>query len=91
MEVTGIPRLWRYRANAPRKPLAEQWLLSVAPTSRLIHLRVDQHQLLTPVFSFPPQLDGKKGEVLAQRLWSETMAELSFAHAEDIVLKLKDK
>lgn len=65
-------------------------LAIVVSTSRLIHQLADQHQLLTPVLRFPPQLDGKKGEFLAQRLWSETMAELSFAHAEDFVLKLKD-
>ena len=33
--------------------------------------------------------EGKKGESVMEKLWSELMAEFSFANAEEILEKLK--
>ena len=38
---------------------------------------------------YPKWLSGQKGDVLAKRVWSETMAELSFAEVRAILDRLK--
>ena len=43
------------------------------------------------VFRHPRQLDGQKGDALAKRVWSETLAELSFANVDRILEGLKEK
>lgn len=39
--------------------------------------------------SFAPIVEGKSGEALEERLWSELMVELSFADAEGIVERMR--
>ena len=36
-----------------------------------------------------PLVEGKKGEAIADKLWGETMAELSFANVEETLVKVK--
>ncbi|KAL9128101.1 MAG: hypothetical protein Q9217_003154 [Psora testacea] len=41
-------------------------------------------------YEFPPQLRGQKGKALAQKVWNETMTELSFAKVEKILEQMKE-
>lgn len=36
-----------------------------------------------------PQIDGKTGQFVGERLWEETLAELSFANVEEILDNIK--